>query len=114
MYLSMTTNSLFFVVVQPAMLNNWLRIAGTQVTLLGESFGGCLALQCAVEAPQLVQRLVLVRSVPLEAVFGYLTSFMHTHKASANTICCSCSLVIIRDYYYTVIISMLLVCYYTL
>jgi len=30
----------------------------TQVTLVGESFGGCLALRVAAAAPDLVERLV--------------------------------------------------------
>lgn len=34
--------------------------AGAQVTLVGESFGGCLALRVAAEAPAAVGALVLV------------------------------------------------------
>lgn len=33
---------------------------GLQVTIVAESFGGCLALRLAVSAPQLIARLILV------------------------------------------------------
>jgi pimeloyl-ACP methyl ester carboxylesterase len=42
------------------------------VTLVGESFGGCLALRVAAAAPQLVARLVLVNPATCfgQSLFG--------------------------------------------
>jgi pimeloyl-ACP methyl ester carboxylesterase len=44
----------------------------TQVTLVGESFGGCLALRVAAAAPELVARLVLVNPATCfgQSLFG--------------------------------------------
>ncbi|KAK9823578.1 hypothetical protein WJX72_003968 [[Myrmecia] bisecta] len=48
-----------------------------RVTLVGESFGGCLALRLAIAAPQLLERMVLVNPATCFAKsYGGLSSFI--------------------------------------
>ena len=64
--------------------DNSFRMCSRQVTLVGESFGGCLALRVAAAAPELVSRMVLVSCLP-PAPGPVAPARQHRLKASLPT-----------------------------